>query len=216
MSVDPPRGTRASLPASLRRAAAVATVWATLVLVVLAMRYAGGTSPRWFDIRAGSLVDATLGGYDRGWRVLVNFGGPLQVGLLATVLAAVALALGRHRLALLAIAGPGLTGLVTSALKPLVGRLLRGDFAFPSGQAGGATAFGLVAALLLISVLQVGRTSAALILAAGAVLAGGAMALALIVRDWHYPTDTIGGFCTAVAVVLGTALLIDRVPRAEQ
>jgi undecaprenyl-diphosphatase len=39
------------------------------------------------------------------------------------------------------------------------------------------------------------------------------MAVALIVRDWHYPTDTIGGFCTAVAVVLGTALLIDRAAR---
>jgi membrane-associated phospholipid phosphatase len=215
VSVDPPRGARASLPASLRRAAVVAVGWATLVLAVLAVRYAGGTSPRWFDVRADSVVDATLGGYDRPWRVLVSLGGPLQVGFVATVLAAVALVLGRHRLALLAIAGPGLTGVVTSVLKPLVGRLLRGDFAFPSGQAGGATAFGLVAALLLISVLHVGRTSAALILAAGAVLTGGAMALALIVRDWHYPTDTIGGFCTAVAVVLGTALLIDRVPHVE-
>jgi undecaprenyl-diphosphatase len=36
------------------------------------------------------------------------------------------------------------------------------------------------------------------------------MAVALVVSGWHYPTDTIGGFATAVAVVLGVALLVDR------
>jgi membrane-associated phospholipid phosphatase len=212
VTAAPTRSEQTALPTPLRCPAAVAAVAATLVLAVFAVRYAGGASPRWLDVRAESIVAAVP---DRGrlWRVLLSLGNPPQVVVIAVVLAAVAQVLGRHRLALLAIVGPGLTGAATSALKPLVGRILRGDFTYPSGHAGVATAFGLVTALLLISVLHLGRTSAALILAAGALLAGGVMAAALIVRDWHYPTDTIGGFCTAVAVVLGTALLIDRAAR---
>jgi undecaprenyl-diphosphatase len=41
-------------------------------------------------------------------------------------------------------------------------------------------------------------------------LSGGAMAVALIVYEWHYATDTIGGACTAIAVILGSALALDR------
>jgi undecaprenyl-diphosphatase len=39
--------------------------------------------------------------------------------------------------------------------------------------------------------------------------AGFAMAVALTSLGIHYPTDTIGGFATAVAMVLAAALLID-------
>ena len=53
------------------------------------------------------------------------------------------------------------------------------------------------------------RVGAAL-LAAGALLTGGAMAVALVIGRFHYPTDAVGGFCMAVTVVLGTALLLER------
>jgi membrane-associated phospholipid phosphatase len=194
----------------LHRPAAVATVAATAVLAVLAVRYASGASPRWLDVRAESVV-AAVAGDGRLWRLLPSLGNPPQVAVVATVLAAVAHVLRRHRLALLAIIGPGLTGAATTVLKPLVGRILKGDFVYPSGHAGAATALGLVTALLLVNVLQLGRKSAALIIAAGGFIFGGAMSTALVVCGWHYPTDTVGGFCTAVAVVLGSARLIDRV-----
>lgn len=32
----------------------------------------------------------------------------------------------------------------------------------------------------------------------------------MIVRGVHYPTDTVGGFCAAVFLVLATAVVIDR------
>jgi undecaprenyl-diphosphatase len=48
--------------------------------------------------------------------------------------------------------------------------------------------------------------------AATTVLVGSAMALAMTVTRYHYPTDAVGGFCVAVAVVLGLALVIDRAP----
>ena len=32
----------------------------------------------------------------------------------------------------------------------------------------------------------------------------------MVASNLHYPTDTLGGFCTAVAVVCGAALVLDR------
>lgn len=200
-----------SLPAPLRRPAAVAVAAAALVLTVLAVRYAGNATAGRLDVRAESVVDAVAPHRFWALEVLTSLGNPLPVGVLAVLLSVVALVLKRRRLALLAIAGPVLTGLATSALKPLVGRLIQGGLAYPSGHTGAATALGLVAALLLVSVVRPGRTAGIAILMGGACLAGGVMAVTLIVRGWHYPTDTVGGFCTAVVVVLGSALLIERV-----
>ena len=70
---------------------------------------------------------------------------------------------------MLAVVGPGLTGVCTTLLKPALGRTIEGGFAFPSGHTGGATSLGLVAALLVISLLRPGRGGALAILAAGAV-----------------------------------------------
>ena len=96
-------------------------------------------------------------------------------------------------------------------LKPLIGRTIEGGgFIYPSGHTGAATALGLVAALLLVNVLRAGPRVGAALLAAGALLAGGGMAVAVVVGRFHYPTDAAGGFCTAVVMVLGTALLLER------
>lgn len=199
------------MPASLHRAAGIAISLAAVVFVVLASRYAGNANPGRLDVRAEWVLGSSALDELRALRSVVRIGDPLSVILLATGLALLAFALGRRRLAVLAIAGPGLTGVATTALKPLVGRVLKGDFAYPSGHTAGVTALGIVAALLLISLLSVGRATAIALLAAGAVLPGAAMAVGLTVRDWHYPTDTVGGFCIAVVVVLGVALLLERV-----
>ena len=44
-----------------------------------------------------------------------------------------------------------------------------------------------------------------------AVGAGGAVGTGMVVRGEHYPTDVVGGFCTAVAAVLVVALVVDAV-----
>jgi undecaprenyl-diphosphatase len=181
---------------------------AVVVFGVLAERYGGEASARWLDRRVQSLVDAS--GPARSLADLVIlFGGELSVIVLAALLSVLALALGHRRIAVLAIVGPGLTGLATVLLKPLIGRTFNGELAFPSGHAGGATALGIVAALLLIAVLRTALRTSAALLAAGAVLSGGTMAFALVASRDHYPTDTIGGFCIAVGVVLASALLIE-------
>jgi undecaprenyl-diphosphatase len=110
----------------------------------------------------------------------------------------------------LAVVGPGLTGVCTTLLKPALGRTLEGGFAFPSGHTGGATSLGLVLALVVISLLRAGRGGGLAILAAGGLVVGGGVGAAMIASNLHYPTDTLGGFCTAVAVVCGAALVLDR------
>lgn len=208
-----PRPERAILPSGLRAPAAAVSVLALLVFGFFAARYAYDTSAGRLDRRVEKLVAESGDGPSLPDAVIV-LGNPATVIVLAVLLAGVALALGHRRLAVLAIVGPGLTGVATTTLKPIIGRTIDGGFAFPSGHTGGATALGVVAALLLITMLRPATGTSALLLAAGAVVSGGAMGLALVSGRVHYPTDTVGGFCVAVAVVLTCALVIERLPRA--
>ncbi|QYN34464.1 phosphatase PAP2 family protein [Pseudonocardia sp. DSM 110487] len=207
------RPDRAILPPTLRAPAAAVSVLALFVFGVFAARYADDDSAGRLDRRVQKLFGAS----DRGLSLtdaVILLGNPVTVVVLAVLLAGLALVLGHRRLAVLAIVGPGLTGVATTTLKPVIGRTIDGGFAFPSGHTGGATAIGVVAALLLITVLRPATGTSALLLSAGALVSGGAMALALVVDRVHYPTDTVGGFCVAVAVVLTSALVIERLPRA--
>jgi undecaprenyl-diphosphatase len=206
---DVPDEEHAVLPRPLRGSARAAAAVTVLVAGLLAWRYAGESDARWLDERLQALVGAARPA-GRASAAVVLLGSEVAVVVLAVLIGGVALALGRRRVALLAIVGPGLTGLATTALKPVIGRTFGGEFAFPSGHTGGITALGVVTALLVIQVLRTATGASAAVLAAGALLPGGAMAVALTAGREHYPTDTIGGFCVAVAVVLGSALVIDR------
>lgn len=200
------------LPDVLRRPAAATVLVAALGFGVLAARYGGESEPGRLD----EALDGGIGGVaaQRGVRWVLyhvlQFGNPSSVILLAVLLAGVCFVLRRPWLGLLAVAGPGLTGVATSLLKPAIGRTLEGGFAYPSGHTGGATSLALVSALLLLSLVRVRVAPAAGLLAAGVVLAGGTMGVAMSGLGLHYPTDTIGGFCTAVVVVLTLALLFQR------
>jgi membrane-associated phospholipid phosphatase len=197
------------IPRTLRRPAGCSAAAAVLIFAILAQRYRGDSTARWLDNEVQEKI-AAAGLRSSSWDFVIQFGDTFPVVALALLLGGVALTMGHRRIALLALAGPGLTGAVTTLLKPLIGRTLRGDFAYPSGHAGGATALGLVAVLLLVSALRPsGRMSAAL-LAAGTFVPGGIMALALVADGEHYATDTIGGFCLAVALVVSCAFFIER------
>lgn len=199
----------AALPIAQRRRAAVAVALSGTVFLVLAGRYAGNSAPGRLDGRSQTLIDAIGPGGSRAGDVLIALGDAWSVVALSLLLAGICAALGRRRLAVIAVAGPGLAGLLTTVTKPLIGRTLDGDFAYPSGHAGGATALGLVTALLVVSLVRPGPAAECLLVAAGAVAAGGGMGFLLVAGDVHYPTDVIGGFCVAVAVVLGSALALD-------
>jgi membrane-associated phospholipid phosphatase len=198
------------VPEPLRRPVGLLVAGAATTFAVLAARYAGTSEAGGVDTRVDAVVDPL--GMAHRWLVrhIVALGSPPSVVVLAFAASAVCLVLGRRRLAVLAVVGPGVTGVCTTLLKPALGRTIGGGFAFPSGHTGGATSLGLVAALLAISLLRPSRGGALAILAAGALVIGGGVGAALIASNAHYPTDTIGGFCTAVVVVCGGALALDR------
>lgn len=206
---------RPSIPVlgPLRRPAPIVAGAAFVVFALLGFRYAGDTDAGRVDTHTENAVDAVTGSHWRFFGRVIEFGAPPFVVLAAGLLAGLCLLLGRRRLAVLAIAGPGLTGLATTLGKPLFGRTIGdvGGFAYPSGHTGGATSIALVSALLLLSFLPAGRAAALVLVGAAALLAGGAVGAGMVTIGAHYPTDTVGGFCVALAVGLGSALAIDRI-----
>jgi undecaprenyl-diphosphatase len=66
-------------------------------------------------------------------------------------------------------------------------------------------------ALLVVGLVRPGRTTGIALVVTIALVVGGTIGTALVATGAHYPTDTIGGFCAAVAIVLGSALLLERV-----
>lgn len=204
---------RPSQSAARRRPALVVMAACTFVLIGLGASYSGESDPRWLDRRALNVT--------RGWfperpaaaRAVIDLFDPSQLLVIVALLTATCLALGRRRLAILAVLGPGVTGVVTTLLKSLFDRTKNGDLAYPSGHMGAATALGLVAALLIVNLIEVRLRTATILVVAVTMLVAGGMTFALTVTNYHYLTDAIGGFCTAVTVVLGLALVIDRHPR---
>jgi undecaprenyl-diphosphatase len=98
----------------------------------------------------------------------------------------------------------------------MVGRTRQGYLAFPSGHAAGITALAVVAALLLISMAGAKLAFAVSVATVMVILAGAAIGLALVAQDWHYATDAVGGFCTAIALVAALAFLLDGLRSAAR
>jgi membrane-associated phospholipid phosphatase len=200
---------RPLLPGPLRTGAVVLAIVAALVVAVLAVRYRGASEPGRVDGHLDNAIDALPGtGHDIAGAVTF-FGSPKAVALGAVVLALVCLAARRPRWAVLAVAGPALTGVATTLGKPLVGRTIDDSLAFPSGHTGGSTSLALVTALIVAAALGLGTAATAALAAVCAVLGGGAVGTAMALIGAHYPTDVVGGFGTAVAVVLLVALALD-------
>ncbi len=200
------------LPAVTRLPVLAVVGAAALIAVALGVRYAGEAYPRWLDRVALTLT--------RDWfpiprepaRLVIGLFDPVPLAVLVAVVAGVCLAARRRRLAALAVAGPLLTGVVTTVLKPVIERTKDGDLAYPSGHMGAAVALAVVVALLIVSLVRVRRAVRVAVLVAVPTTVGAGMGLAMAATDYHYLTDAVGGFCIAVAVVLSLAVLLDRRP----
>jgi membrane-associated phospholipid phosphatase len=182
---------------------AVVSVFAAITLVVLAFLYAGQSVGASLDIGVRAELRALSSPWHQIALVVDWTGEPVGAALVLATLVIVFLRKGNRRAALLAVAGPAAAVAVTTGMKPLVGRTINDGFlSFPSGHTASATAFALVATL------AAGRLW---LTATAAVLAAAAMAWAQVLLNAHYPTDTIGGFCAALAVVPAVAVVIDKV-----
>lgn len=205
------------VPPRIRRSATALAVACALVLVALAARYRDTDAAGQLDVAAMSRIQDLLANHSQELWLIVRLGGPVPIFAMAVLLASVSLATRRPRLAVLAFAGPGATGLVTTVLQPLVGRTLEGDFSLPSGHTGVATAISAVAALVVIGSVRTRLVTVAAVAATVVFAVGTVMGIALIANGLHYPTDVVAGFCAALAIVVVLGLGLDSIgPRARR
>ncbi|WP_369256205.1 phosphatase PAP2 family protein [Streptomyces sp. R35] len=207
------RPARAMLPPSLRAWLGLVAALATLVVVVLGVLYAGHSEPgrvdRW-------IIQPTADSVRPPWRqvalVMDFLGEPVGSATLVVVTVAGCLLLRSPRAAVLLVAGVGMAVGTATLLKHLVGRTIHGagNLSYPSGHTAFLTALALVVALLATGRLGLGRTAGTSLVLAAALVAGAAMGWAQVALGAHYPTDVLGGWCTALAVIPATAWLVDR------
>ncbi|MFI0235134.1 phosphatase PAP2 family protein [Streptomyces sp. NPDC016845] len=181
-------------------------VCAALVVVVLGVLYAGHSGPgavdRWF-------VAPTDDSVKPPWRavaLVVDFlAEPAGSALVMAAVVAGLLWLRRPRAAVSAVVAAGLTVVVATLVKSLVGRTIHGpdNLSYPSGHTAFLTAVALVVTLTLVR-----RTALALLVA---LAAGSVMGWAQVALSAHYPTDVLAGWCTALAVAPVAAWGVDRV-----
>lgn len=200
-----------SLPPALRSPLAVAAVLAAMVVAALWVLYAGQSAAGAFDRWAQPPLDRS-GGAALGFALVIDFcGEPVGLTALVVLLAVSCWLLGNRRMAVLAVAGPVLTITVTTVIKPLAHRTIHGGFlSFPSGHTASATAMAFVLALLIVQRRRPGRLAGSFLVLGTATVAGGFAGWAQAGLTAHYPTDTIAGYCTALAVVSAAAWLLDR------
>ena len=198
------------LPASLRAYALGLIGACVLVTLVLGVRYANTTGPgridRNFDVR----IKARLADHHGLLERLVNLGDPQVIVAWSILLSLVCLLLRRWRGALLCLVGPAIAGGLTDyILKPLINRDYGGaGYSFPSGHTTGAFAVAICVIVLLLNRNELYIELRVLLGLVGIGLAAG-VATGVVGLGYHYTTDTIGGFCVALGVVLALAILID-------
>ncbi|GGW43920.1 membrane protein [Streptomyces lucensis JCM 4490] len=186
---------------------------AAVVVVALGFLYAGDSRPGTVDARIGAAVD----GAGTPWRqvalALDSLGEPVGAATLVVAVVTGCLLLRRPRAAVLVVAGLGMAVGTATLLKHLVGRTIHGDgnLSYPSGHTAFATALALVVALPAPGRPGPGRRAGTPVALAAALVSGAAMGWAQVALGAHYPTDVLGGWCTALAVVPAAAWLIDRV-----
>ena len=181
-----------------------AALCAGAFVVMLALAY-GSPDARWLDASAfqgfmglqrPKVSDLTT------W--LGRLGDPAQVATIALGLAAVALARGRPRMAVVVVLLVGLTSISSQVLKavlayPRSDELINGAHvspaAFPSGHA--TASMSLAIALVLVVSPRL-RPLAALV---GSALALG-VSFSVVSMGWHFPSDVIGGFLLATGWTL--------------
>ncbi|MBC6449506.1 phosphatase PAP2 family protein [Actinokineospora xionganensis] len=132
---------------------------------------------------------------------------PAAMVAVIAIMAAIAVRAGRPKVAVLAVLGPVLAaGINTVALKPLFNRTHQDTLAYPSGHTTTLVAILTVIVLVAAANSTRAQTVRTAVIAFGLYVVG---AGAIVGREFHYLTDTIGALFWGVAAVIVLAALID-------
>lgn len=166
---------------------------------------------RWLDrmglegfiaMQGANLYDVT--------RNAVHLGDPAQVALIGLALAAIAIARGRPRVALLIVALLALTSISSQLLKELLSHprlqpVIEGGHVDPSSlPSGHSTAAMALALAAVFAAPRRARPAAAVIGSALALTVG----FSVVSLGWHFPSDVLAGYLLATgwALVLAAGL----------
>ncbi|HEY5454211.1 MAG TPA: phosphatase PAP2 family protein [Acidothermaceae bacterium] len=196
-----------------RGLAVVIVVAAVLGTAALGVRYGQKRTPGRLDQHLDAAIQRRLAGHPHLVVHIVDLADPGSIIVICALLCALFLFLNRTRLAVLAIAGPGLAGgLVDFVLKPLFNRHIGASLSFPSGHTAATASLALVVSCAMIGPGRLPWPSVLRwLITAAATACVPVMAIALVAGGYHYATDTMGGLLVAIASGLSVALVIDMI-----
>jgi membrane-associated phospholipid phosphatase len=201
-----------------RRPAVVVMVLAIIVLAVLAMRYTDQDMPGHLDRGLDALIRNQLRPDQLITGALVSLGNPAQAAILVVAVAGAAAVARRWSGVLLTIVSTVIAVTITELiLKPIVGRLRFGHLSFPSGHTTAVAAIAFATAILIGGARWPRSIAVRIAAALTPVALAVGVAISLVAQDIHYATDTVAGYCVALATVLAVALFLDYLgPRSAQ
>lgn len=201
------------LPENARKPAAIVAVCCAAVLTAGAIAAAGKSHGNALDQPADRWVISHFHSHLNGMKQITDLGNPTPAIALLVIVILGCLVVRRVNGAILApaavLAANGLTELV---LKPAVGETI-GHPAVLSYPSGHTTSVFTLVAVVVVLLIDPPRTRLPgwlrVVLAIILVAIGCVVAVSLIGIRYHYFTDTVGGACVAIGVVLVISLLLD-------
>jgi membrane-associated phospholipid phosphatase len=203
-------GYRPLLGERVRGPAVLVIALAIIVIVVFGMRYADQDMPGHLDRSIDALIRHALHREQPITAALVSLGNPGQATVLVAAVAGAAAIARRWAGVLLTIVGTVTAVAITDLiLKPLIGRLSYGHLSFPSGHTTVVAAVALATAILIAGARWPRSMILRLVAGLAAVAVAVCVAISLVALRVHYATDTVAGYCVALATVLAVAFCLD-------
>jgi membrane-associated phospholipid phosphatase len=196
-----------------RRPAVIVAVCCAALFAAGAIAGAGKSNGNALDQPVDRWVIDHFHAHQHGMNQIAYLGAPKPAVAVTLLVILGCLAVRRVNGAILALLAVLVAnGLTEFVLKPAVGETIGhpGALSYPSGHT--TSVFTLVAVIVVLLVDPPrARLPGWLRLALAIILVaiGCAVAVSLIVIQFHYFTDTVGGACVAIGVVLVIALLLD-------
>jgi membrane-associated phospholipid phosphatase len=208
------------LPERARRTAVMIAVCCVVIFTAGAVLAAGRSQAGPLDRGIDRWLISHLHTHLNGLLQIADLGNPTPIVALSVIVILGCLAARRVNGAILVVAAvPVATALTELILKPIVHETIGhpGALSYPSGHTTSVFTMVVIVAVLLVDPPHTrlpGWLRLILVLLAFAVSV--TVAVSLIVIQFHYFTDTIGGACVATGTVLGITLLLDAPrPRAR-